>query len=499
MNSDKTGPRSGWRGVIALVVCLSAMTAMAQDEDLNPIDMQLIRQHPAVYRAGAPLEIIITISAYNAENLTAVGLYETMPPGWEFLGMRGITGQPPAVAPAEGETGVLQFAWIHTPELPFTFAYTVLPPADDSGMKVISGQIEYREFGSAQYSTPVITQIGGPDGRPPVVTLLGDNPMTIDQGTPYIEPGFTAQDDVDGDVSNLVRIIGVVDVNQPGQYVLTYIAGDRAGNQSEPVQRVVRVVQAGSGSGADGRIPPNSGYFGGGGYLDPEAQSQLIAARRQRAVGAPMQPSQVSRAQSAQGSSAAEKAFSDAQANRGVSAAADARASSSDIAAPDRFMPDTGETRNRRLTPRQGPVNADAPSLSKASSTANEKPPTPSSGVAEQQEGSITPSPQEMPGAMPEMPSERPTDNLAAAVIAETAPSSLPPSPMPAPGMWDAIALTLRSMGPTQWAIFGMVLVIVAALIVLTTIAGKTAYTGPTRRSNGRTRPIPGENPPAGA
>jgi len=70
---------------------------------------------------------------------------------------------------------------------------------------------------------------------------------------------------------------------------------------------------------------------------------------------------------------------------------------------------------------------------------------------------------------------------------------------MSAPGMGDAIALTFRSMGPTQWAIFGMVLVIVAALIVLTTIAGKTAYTGPTRRSNGHTRSAPGENPPAGA
>ena len=166
MNSGNIRSQSGWHGMLALAVCLLALTAAAQDEDLNPIDMQLVRQHPAEYRAGVPLEIIITISAYNAENLTAVGLYETMPPGWEFLGMRGITGQPPAVAPAEGETGVLQFAWIQTPELPFTFGYTVLPPADDEGMKVISGQIEYRECGSASIprrsSRKSAARTGGP-------------------------------------------------------------------------------------------------------------------------------------------------------------------------------------------------------------------------------------------------------------------------------------------------------------------------------------------------
>lgn len=498
MSSGNIGSQSGCRGAVAVAVCLLALAAAAQNEDLNPIDMQLLRQHPAEYRAGVPLEIIITISAYNAENLTAIGLYETIPPGWEFLGMRGITGQPPAVAPAEGETGVLQFAWIQTPELPFTFAYTVLPPADDDGMKVISGQIEYRELGSAQYSTPLITQIGGPDGRPPVVTLLGDNPMTIEQGTPYIEPGFTAMDNVDGDVSNLVRIIGIVDVKQPGQYVLTYIATDRAGNQSEPVQRIVRVVQADTGSNVSGHIPANSGYFGGGGYLDPDTQSQLIAARRQRAVGAPVQPSQSPQTQSAQGSSAAQKTFSDIQTNRDAGVAAGRRALSGDISAPNINMPDP-ESRNRRLTGQQGPVNANAPSLSKASNATDGKSPALSSDVAEHQESGFTPSPQEMPGAIAEMPSERPTDNAAVAVIAETAPPPPPPSPMPAPGMRDAIALTLRSMGPAQWAMFGAVMVIVAALIVLTAIAGKTAYTGPIRRSNGHVRSTPGENPPAGA
>lgn len=481
-----------WRRCVALLagcVSLLAGVAAAQDEDLNPIAMQLSRQHPAEYRPGVPVEIMITISAFNADNLTAVGLYETVPPGWAFMGMRGFTGQPPAVAPAEGETGVLQFAWIDTPQLPFTFAYTVLPPETDGGPKIISGQIEYRELSSAQYSTPVITQIGGADNQPPVITLLGDNPMTLMQGTPFIEPGYFAQDNVDGDVSGNVRIMGTVDSNQPGQYALTYTATDKSGNQSDPVRRIVRVVQSSDGGGST--VIPGGTYAGGGSYMDPEAQSQMIAARRQRAVGAPAQPqaAQPQTPQSTAGKSAA-SALEEARQNVRMNL-------NPELPAPS----DTNDVLKKLVASRNDNSLKAKPGDNEDKDTGNAKndagkaqasqqPPAPEDNATADASASAA------PAALREPASEPSDEERAVSAAIQAVPP--PPAP-PAPGVWDAIAFTLRSMGPTQWAILGMVMLIVAALLVLTTIAGKSAYTGRPRRRNTAPQSTPGEQPPAGA
>ncbi len=39
------------------------------------------------------------------------------------------------------------------------------------------------------------------DITPPVITILSDNPFYIDQGDTYNDPGATADDNVDGDVT----------------------------------------------------------------------------------------------------------------------------------------------------------------------------------------------------------------------------------------------------------------------------------------------------------
>ena len=37
-----------------------------------------------------------------------------------------------------------------------------------------------------------------PDTTPPVITLLGDNPMTLELGTPYAEPGVSTSPTIHG-------------------------------------------------------------------------------------------------------------------------------------------------------------------------------------------------------------------------------------------------------------------------------------------------------------
>jgi len=86
----------------------------------------------------------------------------------------------------------------------------------------------------------VITVEGGPctpDIDPPVITLNGLNPLTVECHTPFVDPGATALDlCVVGPVA--VNVSGTVDPNTPGNYTLTYSAMDPSGNPSTATRTV---------------------------------------------------------------------------------------------------------------------------------------------------------------------------------------------------------------------------------------------------------------------
>ena len=76
---------------------------------------------------------------------------------------------------------------------------------------------------------------------PPVITLLGEAAMTWECGTTFSDPGATALDNTNGDISANIAVTGTVDITSPGDYVLTYNVSDAAGNAAEPVTRTVTV------------------------------------------------------------------------------------------------------------------------------------------------------------------------------------------------------------------------------------------------------------------
>lgn len=79
-----------------------------------------------------------------------------------------------------------------------------------------------------------------PDTTAPIITLNGENPLTIIQGIDYIELGATALDDVDGNVT--VVISGNVDSFKIGIYTIIYSAKDKAGNEATK-ERVISVIE----------------------------------------------------------------------------------------------------------------------------------------------------------------------------------------------------------------------------------------------------------------
>ena len=80
------------------------------------------------------------------------------------------------------------------------------------------------------------------DTTAPVITLLGDNPMTIEVDEDYVEPGATAFDRMDGDRTDQIAIDATeVDTNTVGTYTVTYTVADLQDNQAQ-ASRSVQVL-----------------------------------------------------------------------------------------------------------------------------------------------------------------------------------------------------------------------------------------------------------------
>ena len=80
-----------------------------------------------------------------------------------------------------------------------------------------------------------------PEDKPPVISLNGPSITSIDQFSDYIEPGYRAFDDLDGDLSSAVQVSGAVDSNTIGRYTLNYNVTDSGGNKAKQMSRIVDV------------------------------------------------------------------------------------------------------------------------------------------------------------------------------------------------------------------------------------------------------------------
>jgi len=92
-------------------------------------------------------------------------------------------------------------------------------------------------------TTTTSTTTPSSDTTAPVVTLLGSAAMQLTAGDTFTDPGATALDNVDGDITNHISVSGTVDTTTAGSYTLTYSATDAAGNTGS-ASRLVSVVAA---------------------------------------------------------------------------------------------------------------------------------------------------------------------------------------------------------------------------------------------------------------
>jgi choice-of-anchor A domain-containing protein len=130
---------------------------------------------------------------------------------------------------------------------------------------------------AGQSATPVTRTVTVIDTQPPTLTLNGPAAVSLECAQPYSDPGVTASDACEGDMSSRISRNGSVNGNVPGSYTLTYAVSDPAGNSTPSVARTVTVSDT---------LPPTLTVQGslnvslecGTAYTDPGASADDLCA-----------------------------------------------------------------------------------------------------------------------------------------------------------------------------------------------------------------------------
>lgn len=78
------------------------------------------------------------------------------------------------------------------------------------------------------------------DTEAPVITLNGDNPYQLEMLQTYSDPGATADDNEDGDLSSSISVdASDIENRLPGSYEVNYSVSDAAGNSGSASREVI--------------------------------------------------------------------------------------------------------------------------------------------------------------------------------------------------------------------------------------------------------------------
>lgn len=102
--------------------------------------------------------------------------------------------------------------------------------------------VTYTVTDSSGNSTTVQRPIVYNDPVPPELKLKGNKTIYLKVGQAYREPGYTATDNCDGDLTTQVSVTGQVDTGRTGNYTILYTVKD-AYNNEVSVTRTVSVVK----------------------------------------------------------------------------------------------------------------------------------------------------------------------------------------------------------------------------------------------------------------
>lgn len=144
-----------------------------------------------------------------------------------------------------------------TPDLLYRVTFTTA--SNFTGTTTIRFSASGTAAGYALRATPVqVTSAGTPDTTPPIITLLGGATLNVTAGGTFTDPGATATDNVDGDISSRIVVTGNVNTAVTGSYTLSYNVSDAAGNAATTRTRTVNVTAAADTTAPVLTLPPDT-------------------------------------------------------------------------------------------------------------------------------------------------------------------------------------------------------------------------------------------------
>ena len=258
-----------WIGVIllillALTVCTAAFLFQVNrfSLELTPVGQrEMVLQYGEPYgergasvklygslvlRDGVDLDIPVTVD--GSINEDRIGTY-TVEYSVDYHGLRGKTERTVRVIDTTPPSITLKSIPGHNTVVGEAYeeeGYSAYDHYDGNitdrvSVREENGFVIYTAMDSSGNKTSVRRKIRYYDPTPPMLTLLGSHTIYIDAGSEYQEPGFTAVDNADGDVTARVSAEGEVNRYLSGTYTIHYSVADSNGNHSSAERTVVVV------------------------------------------------------------------------------------------------------------------------------------------------------------------------------------------------------------------------------------------------------------------
>ncbi len=124
------------------------------------------------------------------------------------------------------------------------FPYNITHTYTDPGEYRVLLDVNDNNNGGARVEVTITVTTSIVDTTPPVITLTGSDSVVLQLGQPpYEDPGATANDNVDGDITDKIVVVSNVDTSIAGTYQITYNVTDAAGNAAEEKVRTLTVIE----------------------------------------------------------------------------------------------------------------------------------------------------------------------------------------------------------------------------------------------------------------
>lgn len=187
------------------------------------VDTETLGSYELTYLADMELDLLVTKIPFTARKVRKVTVVDTQAPEITLITEEGKFTLPGEQYIEEGFSAQDNYdgditELVQRQEADGTVTYAV---SDSSGNQT---QVEREIY----YYDPVA----------PEIKLLGVDKITIGQGVDFVDPGCTAQDNCDGDITDRITVSGDFNKDVPGTYTLTYTAEDSYGNTDSVTRQV---------------------------------------------------------------------------------------------------------------------------------------------------------------------------------------------------------------------------------------------------------------------